>query len=69
MNNPQTTLATINCKVLMNRQDYVEPILEQCRAVAKEGGSWEVENVWTEGSWFSLFKIYPSGVSGSCQNQ
>ena len=51
----ETTPDPIVCKVLMNRDDYVLPILEQCKAVAQEGGSWEVENVWTDGFWFSVF--------------
>lgn len=45
-------------KVLMNRQEYNDPMIDTCMAVTKLGGSFSITNVCEAGHvWFTVYVI------------
>lgn len=45
-------------KVLMNREDYNQPLIDTCMSVHKMGGSFSITNVLESGGiWYTIYTI------------
>ncbi len=50
-------MVTTVSKVLMNRPDYNEPMIEICMKVSSIGGSFSIQNVYEIGTWYTIYTI------------
>jgi hypothetical protein len=52
-------------KVLLNRTEFTEPLIAEAKRVAALGGSFAMQNVYSD-NWYLVVTInYPEGVSAA----